>query len=95
MLRLIRDLFAEVVAFAEDFAADVNNVFGVGIVFSENDCRSTATLAALPAMSLTPGAPLGLQQLSQVSRHASGLIILRLRRLFFAGVSGGEEKLEL
>ena len=38
VLRLIRDLFAEVVAFAEDFAADVNNVFGVGIVFSENDC---------------------------------------------------------
>ena len=34
---------------------------------------STATLAALPAMSLTPVAPLGFQQLSQVSRHASDL----------------------
>ena len=38
VLRLIRDLFAEVVAFAEHFAADVDDVFGVRIVFRENQC---------------------------------------------------------
>ena len=36
MFGLIRDLLAEVVALAEHFAADVNDVFGVGIILGED-----------------------------------------------------------
>jgi len=34
---LVGDLLAEVVAFAEDFAADVDDVLGVGVVFAEDE----------------------------------------------------------
>ena len=37
VLRLVGDLLAEVVAFAEDLAAEVDDVLGVGVVLGEDE----------------------------------------------------------
>lgn len=69
----VGDLFAEVVALAEDFAADVDDVLGVGVVFAEDEGLRDEIA---PGEELRERVAEGLQDGANLVLHHNGAIEL-------------------